>query len=93
MEPRERFGRHLDFSLFCAYPVSSQSEAAVNLASGNPEEAYLIGCDLSTQFPAGEGVAHHSSVCLYGSASLKPTLCTPRKSGTICPSVGVLSPV
>lgn len=31
------------------------AEAAVKLATGNPEEAYLTYCDLGTQFPTVEG--------------------------------------
>merc|ERR1712050_699953 len=35
-----------------AYLMAS---AAVNLANGNPEEAYLTYCDLSAKFPAVDG--------------------------------------
>merc|ERR1712232_849593 len=31
------------------------AQAAVHLATGNPEEAYLTYCDLSAQFPVVEG--------------------------------------
>jgi len=31
------------------------ADAAVNLASGNPEESYLTYCDLSSKFPSTEG--------------------------------------
>jgi len=35
--------------------VFRMAQAAVHLATGNPEEAYLTYCDLSSQFPSVEG--------------------------------------
>jgi len=35
--------------------VYQMASAAVHLASGNPEEAYLTYCDLSSKFPLGDG--------------------------------------
>jgi len=40
------------------------AQAAVHLATGNPEEAYLTYCDLSTQFPAVDGDDGSGSVLL-----------------------------
>eukprot|EP00747_Dinoflagellata_sp_TGD_P164528 gnl/TRDRNA2_/TRDRNA2_184587_c0_seq1.p1 gnl/TRDRNA2_/TRDRNA2_184587_c0~~gnl/TRDRNA2_/TRDRNA2_184587_c0_seq1.p1 ORF type:complete len:298 (-),score=87.21 gnl/TRDRNA2_/TRDRNA2_184587_c0_seq1:204-1097(-) len=40
------------------------ASAAVHLATGNPEEAYLIYCDLASQFPAQEGEDGSTSVLL-----------------------------
>eukprot|EP00747_Dinoflagellata_sp_TGD_P182081 gnl/TRDRNA2_/TRDRNA2_36157_c0_seq1.p1 gnl/TRDRNA2_/TRDRNA2_36157_c0~~gnl/TRDRNA2_/TRDRNA2_36157_c0_seq1.p1 ORF type:complete len:323 (+),score=82.69 gnl/TRDRNA2_/TRDRNA2_36157_c0_seq1:85-969(+) len=40
------------------------ASAAVNLATGNPEEAYLTYCDLATQYPAVEGEDGSASVLL-----------------------------
>lgn len=35
--------------------IYQMSAAAVHLASGNPEEAYLTYCDLSSKFPSSDG--------------------------------------
>jgi len=51
------------------------ASAAVKLATGDAEEAYLIYCDLSSQFPVVEGDEGHGSVLLQtgkGVASMMP---------------------
>merc|ERR1719440_863752 len=48
-----------------AYLMAS---AAVNLANGNPEEAYLTYCDLSSKFPMQEGEDSGSTLLQIGKA-------------------------
>merc|ERR1719389_662494 len=44
------------------------AQAAVHLATGNPEEAYLTYCDLSGQFPSADGEEGGSPLLQTGKA-------------------------